>query len=420
MATKTKQIYIEKYLRDRGEHIFSNISPIHQDCIVCIVIPAYNESHLDKTLASLNKAMNASKKSEVIIVNNIRQKASDEAQENFNKIKLDVQQYASFSPIHCINVQFRSDKKAGVGLARKIGMDTALYRLTSKGTYDGLIVCLDADCTVAPNYIDVLEKFYLENPKSVAASIHFEHPITPYDPKEGIYQYELHLRYFIQCQRNIGLPYAYHTVGSSMLVRASQYAKVGGMNTRKAGEDFYFLHKFTLDKSFYEINNTTVFPSSRQSDRVPFGTGRAMMNFKGELLSYAKESFDQLFLLINGLDQFYHSESFENWINKLNLDPFVRDYFSLRKEYFLLARQNANSYRIFEKHFYTWFNPFQLMKYLHYCRDERYPNEPILKLTEQNMPLSNRHQDPLTFYRKWNNAQWSADRMGNEHSISAS
>jgi hypothetical protein len=78
-----------------------------------------------------------------------------------------------------------------------------------------------------------------------AASIYFEHP-TPeiyFDKKiiQSIISYELHLRYYIQKQKFIGLPYACHTVGSSMAVKASSYCKYGGKNTRKAGQDFYFL-----------------------------------------------------------------------------------------------------------------------------------------------------------------------------------
>ncbi len=37
-----------------------------------------------------------------------------------------------------------------------------------------------------------------------------------------------------------GVSHAYHTIGSSMAVRCSAYAKIGGMNRRKAGEDFIF------------------------------------------------------------------------------------------------------------------------------------------------------------------------------------
>src|SRR5689334_14002871 len=44
-------------------------------------------------------------------------------------------------------------KHAGVGLARKIAMDEAAYRLYKIDNSKGVIVCLDADCTVEKNYL---------------------------------------------------------------------------------------------------------------------------------------------------------------------------------------------------------------------------------------------------------------------------
>ena len=88
--------------------------------------------------------------------------------------------------------------------------------------------------------------------------------------------YELHLRYLNLFSRFTGFPYAYHTIGSCFGVRAETYASQGGMNKRKAGEDFYFLHKIIPLGEFREINNTCVIPSPRESDRVPFGTGAAI------------------------------------------------------------------------------------------------------------------------------------------------
>ena len=75
-----------------------------------------------------------------------------------------------------------------------------------------------------------------------------------------------------------GLPYSYHTIGSAFAVTAKAYARQGGMNRRKAGEDFYFINKLIKGENFGEITNTTVFPSPRTSNRVPFGTGKAIVD----------------------------------------------------------------------------------------------------------------------------------------------
>lgn len=55
-------------------------------------------------------------------------------------------------------------KKAGVGLARKIGMDEAAFRLNSINQ-DGVILCFDADSQCQPNYLKEIESHFLNNPK---------------------------------------------------------------------------------------------------------------------------------------------------------------------------------------------------------------------------------------------------------------
>jgi hypothetical protein len=39
------------------------------------------------------------------------------------------------------------------GLARKIGMDLAIQHFLDTGNRDGVIISLDADCTVSPNFL---------------------------------------------------------------------------------------------------------------------------------------------------------------------------------------------------------------------------------------------------------------------------
>ena len=70
----------------------------------------------------------------------------------------------------------------------------------------------------------------------------------------------------------------------------------GGMNKRQAGEDFYFLHKIIPLGHFGEINTTRVIPSPRPSDRVPFGTGRAVRDYLAthKFETYPLEAFRDL------------------------------------------------------------------------------------------------------------------------------
>ena len=112
---------------------------------------------------------------------------------------------------------------------------------------------------------------------------------------EGIAHYELYLRYYLLGLRYARFPHAYHTVGSSMAVRAWAYAKQGGMNRRQAGEDFYFLNKIIALGGFTELCGTTVVPSARRSHRVPFGTGRAMTEWLAGIDRYQRVFSPELF-----------------------------------------------------------------------------------------------------------------------------
>ncbi len=110
-----------------------------------------------------------------------------------------------------------------------------------------------------------------------ACSIRFEHPLSGSEFPDEVYRYvtmyELHMRYFYQAVKYSGYPYAFHAIGSAIAFRASAYLKAGGMNRKQAGEDFYFIQKLIPQGGFFALNSTTVHPSPRTSDRVPFGTG---------------------------------------------------------------------------------------------------------------------------------------------------
>lgn len=169
-------------------------------------------------------------------------------------------------------------RKAGVGLARKIGMDLCLREMNA-ALSECVLVALDADCRVSPEYFNSLEAHFDNHPEWSSCSIYYEHPLDRCEndrTRSAISQYETHLRLYTDLVRLTGLPYGYHTVGSSMAVRAETYIRLGGMNTRKAGEDFYFLEKFMKTGKHSRLQTTAVYPSHRISHRVPFGTGRAM------------------------------------------------------------------------------------------------------------------------------------------------
>ncbi len=170
--------------------------------------------------------------------------------------------------------------KQGVGLARKIGLDLALTLLDYR-TSDPLLICLDADTVVQPDYLPALTGHFATTTAG-GASISYRHrPASDPAGQSAIDRYELFLRSYVLGLELAGSPYAFHTVGSAMASRASAYVAASGMNRRLAGEDFYFLQQVHKTSGVVPLTGTVVHPSPRSSHRVPFGTGRSV----GDMLS---------------------------------------------------------------------------------------------------------------------------------------
>ncbi len=341
-----------------------------------VVIPCCNETALITSLESLFLCKKPICITEVIIVIN----ASEIAEQSIINQNLETLKEALlWSKTHTddkINFHFLEEnvlpkKHAGVGLARKIGMDEAVRRFDSINK-DGIIVCFDADSQCEPNYLVEIEKHFKNNPKTPACSIHFEHPINGNEflPEiyDGILQYELHLRYYKNGLAYAGLPYAYHTIGSSMAVRSSSYQKQNGMNQRKAGEDFYFLQKLIPLGNFSEIKTTKVIPSPRVSDRVPFGTGKAMQNWlndgSNQLKSYPPNVFKDLKMFNELLPNYFTTDkvvlptSISSFLQTIDFENNLTN-----------IKKNSTSTSHFVKLFYNWFNAFKVLKYVHFARD---------------------------------------------------
>jgi hypothetical protein len=360
---------------------------VPNDLKVVVVIPCCNEEDLLGSLQSLFECDIPNGNVEVITVINASEIAEEAVILQNEKAFLEAKEWSVSHQKENLNFYFIQEnslpkKHAGVGLARKIGMDEAVRRFESIYNPDGIILCFDADANCEKNYLIEVEKHFKNNPKSPACSIHFEHPIAGTEFSENIYkgiiQYELHLRVYKNGLKYAGLPYAYHTIGSSMAVRSSIYQKQNGMNKRKAGEDFYFLQKLIPLGGFTELTSTKVIPSPRVSDRVPFGTGKAMQNWIDDdepaMQSYALESYHDLKQFNTVLKHLYKCDALEIPITiKAFLESIAwqKDLENIRK--------NSTSEDHFIKLFYNWFNAFKVLKYMHFARDNYYPDVSVSK-----------------------------------------
>ena len=383
------------------------------DLQMVVVIPAYDEPSILLCLDSLYEAdIPLSWSVEIyVIVNHPDTAASELIDRSAEQVGL-IRKYHHehrHPRLHLFaHLEVMPQKSAGVGLARKIGMDEAVRRFDRIG-HDGIIANLDADCTVMKNYFVSIFDFMQQHPKVSAAGVYFEHPLERILDKRiqhAIINYELHLRYFIEAQRLVGLPFAFQTIGSCMIVRSSSYQQMGGMNVRKAGEDFYFLHKFIAINRFSEVLGTAVYPSPRASFRVPFGTGRAVRAalLGNQQCTYHWESFQELQVLVNILGNIYDDLSAFNNVEKES--PVLWSYLMTidgRTKIREIYRQTSQ-YSTFRNRFYQWFNAFRLMKYLHFARAQ-YPDQPVVaqaKVLQQKLDPNKRFTIPkelLYWYR---------------------
>ena len=277
-------------------------------------------------------------------------------------------------------------KDFGVGLARKTGMDEAVYRFNLLNKKNGVIVALDADTLCAENYLVEIENHFNKFPGTEGCSIYFEHPLKGNDFDSKVYEtvcsYELSLRYFKQGLKWSGFPFSYHTVGSAFAVRAGAYVKYGGMNRRKGGEDFYFIHKITPHGKYRELNSTSVFPSPRPSDRVPFGTGRAVkkhLEDNKEMKTYCLEAFIDLKELFSKADMLYKTgpDEISKFLIVLN-KPLEKFLLSINfQQKIAEINNNVSTCESFMNRFFQKFNAFFVVKYMNFVHMDYFKKIPV-------------------------------------------
>ncbi len=378
---------------------------------LAIVIPAYAEEFNEDLFQSLVRNISSIRNNiiGVIWVVNYAENALPENKAISNAFRVHLQKQIKEASIEksmfIVYLPDLPSKKSGVGVARKAGMDESIHHLKE----DGVIACLDADCSISENYAtSIIDHF--KNSKTWATSIDYAHDLEQEEDSQlrnAAIEYELHLRYFIEMQRRLQLPFAFHTIGSSMAVRSAAYIKMGGMNTRKAGEDFYFLQKHITYGYVDECHTTCVKPSCRTSFRVPFGTGKAIgdmiINDSRFYMTYHPDCFKKAQFLFDP-QCWYDGRKVQDsrlW------NPFLEKskWFNRMAE----IRKNTRGIETFTKRFYSYADAFMLMKALHYLRDEWKGNIPVHQAIGQAFPDYNGMKPELVlghFREKQKNSRW--------------
>ncbi len=398
--------YLDKHSLHQSFNVLGVLPQKKDSGCVAVVIPVKDEyPDLFLTLQSLAKSLalcekkTGSKDFYVVCVVNGKSDDSEQTKEN-NKKCLELllgNDPGYILPELCITVLDCATKgceipcEHGVGFARKLGMDFAL----SCGATT--IACLDSDTLVSENYcqqlfdFDLRHDFPYSSPKSMAAAVtdffHQKGATPAQDRAVKIYQNYMkeHSRHLKECG-TIFYPVA---LGPTLVCTASAYVACGGMNLRTAGEDFYFLQSLikTLGKPLPMLESM-VFPSARESCRVPFGTGRAVKEIcdyeeqpsNGEteiqfnpplaVTGYPGFVYDQIKCLIRLVE-----ESCEDPLDSVALEkhlsasiPKTTDF--LRLENFFSVweklRKNNTSPQNLKRAFQCWLDGLKIIRLVHF------------------------------------------------------
>ena len=267
----------------------------------------------------------------------------------------------------------------GVGMARKIGMDIALRVLKNSSNEPRTILSLDADTRVQANYLSVVKRF-ISSGQARTGVIAYAHQM-PGDEvaKQAICSYEIFLRYWVLGLQYAQSPYAFHSIGSTIVTTTDAYLSVRGMNRREAAEDFYFLNKLAKTGPVRQIKETVVYPSARISVRVPFGTGAAV----GKRIANARQE--------HALDDPRIFRILKDWLAlmKNSFDRSESGILAMAKEIdagleaFLIGRRflsdwpkirrNTKDRKTYERQCHGWFDGFETLKLINYLTKEFYP-----------------------------------------------
>jgi hypothetical protein len=375
---------IRKYLSSRAVQGPWEVTGTYQGTFAgAVVIPALAESvNIFDTLRSLaiNPPEFVSRFLVLVVVNNREDAPHPDKEDNRRTLELLAEGDPSLNSLRLAWVDAASPglelppKKGGVGLARKIGFDLALPLLDFSGPAP-ILVALDADTLVQPDYLSSLANHF-RSASAGGAVLAFRHQEgnTPQERK-AIRCYELFLRAYVLGLSRAGSPYAFHTIGSAMACTAAAYAGMGGMNTRMAAEDFYFLQHLRKTSGIDAVAGTLVQPSARPSHRVPFGTGRSIARLlAGEeraVLFYRPECFailkDWLALVAHHLD----ISGQDIQIQSARISPELEKF--LKQSGFVdvwekLAKNSRDPSSLLSA-FHSWFDALRTLKLIHHLSD---------------------------------------------------
>jgi hypothetical protein len=268
----------------------------------------------------------------------------------------------------------------GVGLARRIGMDLSLQLHQLGGSSSPWLATTDADAQPPASYFQAIAAVATLTPdgaRRVALTLPFWHtPSGDAAIDRATADYELSLRYYTLGLAAAGSPYAYESMGSSIVVLAEAYAEVRGFPRRNAGEDFYLLDKLAKVGALHRLKCEPIRLRSRTSDRVPFGTGRKVGEIVGNggaLSTYHPRVFELLRVTLAALRHAVATRDAEALPAQLNeqLDAGTTGAVSSALDELQVFEALPGMFdaspdaRVRQRRLNTWFDALRTLRFIH-------------------------------------------------------
>lgn len=360
------QKYLSQYLEKYAEPEICLTKQVNKTYKHIINIPCFNEPDFDL----LQYDQESFSECLLVLIINETKSAGIEGKNNNQKLLCEINRLKpilKFIDLFIINKTQSSHlpEKQGVGLARKIAADFSLKLYSENKIIYPWLYCLDADVIIPINYLTAIEQY--NSQKNIAGFVfNFEHVSKSIDLLNAVKKYESKLNSYVNGLKLAGSEYAFHTIGSTMVINLDCYAKARGFPKRLAGEDFYMLNKLAKLGKIISLEQPKLKLSARTSDRVAFGTGLAIDSIlSGQPCEpYPDVVFDLLKTWLTGLGSIANNNfiGWEQYSDELSL---YSDLINLDSVINKLNQQNLGLDR--RKQYLThWFDGFKTMKFINY------------------------------------------------------
>ncbi|MGK0501168.1 MAG: hypothetical protein ACJAYG_002824 [Oceanicoccus sp.] len=393
---------ISKYLRNYAEPEANALLDFSEHYQQSLLIPVYRESAA--SLQGFCRFAEAHAGSLLILVVNRPEAAADTvadqawaeqllAQTPFNQAPF---WQSKQLPMRCIKLANKSallivdrafegapiPQTQGVGLARKIGADIVSQLIDRQQLDSPWIANTDADATLPDDYFEIIET---EGQQAQLAALVFPFYSIFNDDSQvlasALYDFSLH--YYVAGLNQAQSPYAYQTIGSMLVVHFEHYAQVRGFPKRAAAEDFYLLNKLAKTGRVHSLSEPHIQLMARQSDRVPFGTGPAVIKLAASenplaMPLYHPQCFHYLRVWLQLLSQLCITPiTITDGIAAVDANVDLDILLAAARQFKLQAAldhsyQHGKQTTTRQQHLQHWFDGFKTLKFIHWLRDNHF------------------------------------------------